>query len=80
MKLTAYRNDAELKTTYVLEIDDSEKSSAVTTPFDKMVMDDCFESENATVADKLLGLECMARTIERGQGIENPKARLRIKL
>lgn len=54
------------KRRYILEIDDDDLKKMDLTEHDNLILRDC-EGKDRTISDKLIGLEVIARAIERGQ-------------
>jgi len=65
MKLIVNKNIEKLVTTYTIEITHADMMNALITHTDMILFEDC-ESEDATISDKLLALETLARRIEEG--------------
>ena len=63
MKLTSIKNEETNTVTVTLIMFGQEISHAPLDEFDRALLVDC-DSPDATIADKLLALECLARRIE----------------
>lgn len=63
MNITTDTHPLTLERRVVITITDAELKTMRLYPFDRALLDDC-ESDDATIADKLLGLELIARRIE----------------
>jgi hypothetical protein len=64
MRLTRYQSDPPgHQTRYVLEFNDAELVAAKLYPADRALLAEC-DGPDATVSDRLLGLELLARRIE----------------
>jgi hypothetical protein len=65
MKLIVDTSIETLETTYTLKITHSDMEKARIKPYDQVLFDDC-NGEDATISDKLLALETLARRVEEG--------------
>jgi hypothetical protein len=74
MKLTQQRELITNATIYVLRIEDLDLVLAPLDSFDLMLLREC--SDSASIADKLLALECIARRIEQAQPVRKREQNL----
>jgi hypothetical protein len=66
MRFTATRDDKTRKTTYVLEVDESERVAAQFDKWDQHIIESCSQ-EGGAISHKLIALEVIVRRIEEAQ-------------